>query len=84
MWVRTWHCFEHGLKATKTKAHATLADVDRGLSTHWERAANGHADALAKKGAALHPSTAQAAEELDALKLLVSEVCVWAGTQAGT
>ena len=35
----------------KTKGHATQRDLDIGISTHWEREANGHADRLAKKGA---------------------------------
>ena len=36
----------------KTKAHATAQDIVDGVSTRWEQKADGHADRLAKKGAA--------------------------------
>ena len=38
----------------KTLGHVTKADVEAGRSTEWEKAANGHADTYAKKGALLH------------------------------
>ena len=39
----------------KTKAHATQADVTRGVTTWWEMKCNGMADDLAKRGAKCHP-----------------------------
>ena len=39
MWGRVWASFDK-LEASKTKAHATVADVDAGRTTAWERLGN--------------------------------------------
>eukprot|EP00959_Pyramimonas_sp_CCMP1952_P245451 5130198-Pyramimonas_sp.AAC.1 len=81
MWSSVHAAFEGGLQVHKTKAHCSEADVTRGRTTAWERKANAIADALAKRGAGLHPSVEQAAREMAGLKLLGWEVGQWAGRQ---
>ena len=65
MHAKLWHAIwgilrdigvsPQGLTIMKTKAHATQADVARGVSTWWEMKCNGMADDLAKRGAKCHP-----------------------------
>ena len=71
--------FPSSVSAVKTLAHATLADIDKGLSTHWEKAANGHADRLAKLGASDHSLPEEAVKEFFGLLQLVREAARWAG-----
>ena len=80
LWAPFWANFTaEDFKAHKTKAHATAADVERGASTHWERTANAHADALAKKGAACHAVDKDALWLLLGLTEIVSGAVAWAG-----
>ena len=54
MWGHFHATYEQSdFTVVKTKAHATMTDIEQGLSSHWERAANNAADSYAKKGAAL-------------------------------
>ncbi len=76
-----WASFDH-LPASKTKAHATQADVERGATTDWERKANDHADRLAKQGAALHGVTDHMQLEYRSLASLAFQAARWATDQA--
>ena len=51
-------------------AHATGADVERGLTTFWETEANDHADKWAKAGARLHGDLGGAVRRMQGLKQL--------------
>ena len=54
LWGRYWAAFSgEDVVAYKTKAHTKESDVERGITTHWERRANAHADRYAKLGARL-------------------------------
>ncbi len=81
LWGPFWASFEAtDFQAHKTKAHTTVEDVDRGITTHWERKANAAADKYAKQGASLH-----AVPEPDrwlwyALDLIAKEAARWAGS----
>ena len=82
LWGPFWASFGPGdFQTSKTLAHATAADVDRGLTTHWERKANGEADRLAKIGAFVHRLPADALWTMRGLHLIASEVATWAGRQ---
>ena len=80
MWTRTHEYFADTLYTLhKVKAHATLADVESGLISHWERRGNQLADTHAKMGAALHIAPLH---ELDplliiGLNLIIKEASVW-------
>ena len=71
--------FEEGdVTVHKTLGHATLEDVERGKSTHWERKGNAAADALAKKGAAAHAFSDQQVGEYLALCGLARQAAIFA------
>jgi len=65
-----------------TKGHATPSDVDAGRSTHWERAANAHADKFAKDGARLHGFTDELVGEVRALLYFLERVAMFLGEMA--
>ena len=80
LWTKFWAQFEgEEVSATKTLAHATDNDIEQGKSTHWERAANGHADRLAKLGAADHVLPQETVDSFLGLAQLVKEAARWAG-----
>ena len=81
MWSSVHAVFEDGLTVHKTRAHCSEADVARGRTSAWERKANAIADALAKRGAASHPSVEKAASEIAGLRLLCKELGQWVGRQ---
>ena len=81
LWSRVWSSFNE-LRAHKTKAHATLLDVERGLSTEWERKANNFADGFAKQGAALHGLSADIELQYRSLASLAFQAARWAAEQA--
>ena len=77
---QVWAQFEgEEVAATKTLAHASDSDVEAGRSTCWERAANGHADRLAKLGAAAHELAQESVDNFLGLAQLVKEAAQWAG-----
>ena len=65
LWTAIWNILrdfgvgQSGLTVIKTKGHATTSDIERGLSTVWERKCNDMADHLAKLGARCHPVNEQ-------------------------
>ena len=68
----------------KTLGHATAKDVDLGLTTWWEKRANGHADRFAKMGARAHGFTAENELEVQVLSGFqvrlarhIGEVAAW-------
>ena len=63
----------------KTLAHATAADVAAGKTTEWERRGNGHADRLAKLGAAAHGVTQHHLNELAVLASVAYQASKRAG-----
>ena len=76
------HAAYEGLDFTveKVKAHASEADVDAGLISHWQRRGNWHADRLAKRGAALHELDEDKFYLLRGLEVLAHEAGDWAAT----
>ncbi len=81
LWARVWASFD-SIEAHKTKAHTSALDVERGLTTEWERTANGLADKFAKKGAALHGLSAHMELEYRTLASLTLQAAKWASEQA--
>ena len=80
MWSRFWAQFEgEDFSATKTLAHATLADIEQGCSTHWERNGNGHADRLAKLGMQEHGLNDDMVCSFFGFVQVVKEAGLWAG-----
>ncbi|MFM7978812.1 MAG: hypothetical protein ACKPKO_05800, partial [Candidatus Fonsibacter sp.] len=78
-WTKFWAQFEgEAVSARKTKAHASEADIAQGRSTYLEKAANGHADRLAKLGAGQHPLPADVVDQYRGLVQLVREAAGWA------
>ncbi len=59
LWSRFFAAFggDADVQVIKTRAHATLRDVEAGRATQWERRANEHTDRLAKRGAQAHGLT---------------------------
>ena len=52
IWRAFWAAFDaEDFTAHKTKAHCTVQQTHAGLTTWWERTANGHADRLCRQGA---------------------------------
>ena len=79
LWVRYFAAFDDGdIAVRKTRAHATLADVHRGVTTHSERRANGLADQFAKLGAGLHGTHDGHRASIKALALLAQMAVQWA------
>ena len=79
MWVKYFAAFDDGdIAVRKTRAHATLADVHRGVTTHSERRANGLADQFAKLGAGLHGTHDGHRASVKALALLAQMAVQWA------
>ena len=56
------------------KGHATLQDVEDGVTTAWARRGNQHADKFAKPGAAKHGQTKTQGEEVRAILDFQSQV----------
>ncbi len=81
LWSRVWSSFDE-LRARKTKAHSSLTDVDRGLTTVWERQGNSHADRLAKEGVVMHGVTEAIELQYRSLASLAFQAARWAGEQA--
>ena len=81
LWTRVWHAFDD-IVAHKTLAHASGQDVLSGRTTHRERMANGHADRLAKAGAAMCGLTPAIALEYRSLASLAWQAAKWAAEQA--
>jgi len=82
LWGPFWGAFEHGdLQVSKTLAHASIADVERGATTHWERNANNLADQFAKRGAMAHQVPVDSIWIYRGLMLIGREVASWAGRQ---
>ena len=79
LWSR-WHSSGLHSELHKTLAHATSADVEKGLTTEWERKGNNHADRLAKAGAKVHPLDIKHFREWKAFRQLAKEAAKWAGT----
>jgi len=50
MWSVIFAAHPEGVDMRKTKAHTSKLDVERGITTHWQRGGNEEADRLAKKG----------------------------------
>ena len=67
--------------ALKTKAHATLADVEAGRTTFFQKRGNDAADLFAKRGAGAHPSAAEAYQVTKACSLVAQEAVQWAVRQ---
>ncbi len=83
LWGPFWASFEPSdFRAHKTKAHTSLADVERGVTRHGERAANAAADQHAKLGAALHQLPEHDIWMYHALEFIAKEAAIWAGTLA--
>ena len=80
IWSRVWAAFDH-LAVTKTKAHASKADVSRGTTTEWQRKGNGHADRFADLGAAEHGLAPNSIHEYKILGSLAYQAARWAGEQ---
>ena len=80
LWSRVWAAFEE-IWACKTKAHASIADVHRGVTTFWERRGNDNADRLAKKGAHMHGLTDAAVAEYHGIRSLAYQAARWAAEQ---
>ncbi len=82
LWTKYWAQFAgEDVASQKTLAHATEADIEQGRSTYWERRANGHADRLAKRGAADHGLTDLHVEHFLGLAQIAKEAARWAGEQ---
>ena len=80
LWGPFFAAFEVGdYEVFKTKAHATLRDVEEGKTTHWERRANNEADKLAKLGARCHIVNEEDIWLLRAMRQIVFEAATWAG-----
>ena len=80
LWGPFWASFEPSdFKASKTKAHTTAQDVERGVTTHWERAANKLADDYAKLGASYHNITDDDRLLHQALTAIAKEAAIWSG-----
>ena len=76
LWQRYMTAFEdEDVRAVKTLAHASRADVQAGRTTEWERFGNSMADELAKKGAQLHGLTEEHDGIIDGCALLTKELC---------
>ena len=80
LWGRVWASFDE-LQAHKTRAHCSAADVERGITTHWERAGNQHADRYAKEGVALHGLCPHHIFEYQALASIAYQAARWAADQ---
>ena len=69
----------------KTKGHTTAKDIADGVSTRWEQKANGHADRLAKRGAAFGLPPGNEVQQYLALQGLAKEAAWYsAKIQAAT
>lgn len=80
LWEPFWSAFDPAeVKAFKTKAHCTSMDVERGLTTAWERKANAGADKFAKKGARVNCVPDVEVLLYKGLKLVAKEAASWAG-----
>jgi hypothetical protein len=80
LWSRVWAAFDR-LRVTKTKAHASAGDIERGVTTTWQRQGNEHADKFAKQGAAQHDLPRKAVQEYKALANLAFQAARWSGVQ---
>ena len=78
-WGQFWAAFQRSdINMHKTKAHCTRADIDAGVTTEWEFAANRSADEFAKKGAALHGVDSTFYELWRGLEVCAREAAAWA------
>ena len=82
LWGRFFSAFDgEEAEAHRTKAHATMADVEANRTTLFEKNGNDAADSFAKLGAGLHPSADLAVEVVQACALVVREAVKWAVEQ---
>ena len=80
LWGPFWAAFEPtDVVAVKTKAHCSALDVERGLTTEWERKANASADKYAKQGARINGVPKAEVWLYKGLKLIAGEAAGWAG-----
>jgi hypothetical protein len=81
MWCKFFEQFEEGdYEAHKTLAHPSAKDIEAGKTTAWEMRGNGHADRLAKRGAAFHSIPEQIVGDYFGFMHLVKAAATWAGT----
>ena len=83
LWTKVWTRVER-LNIIKTKAHATMEDCDKGLSTEWERRGNSWADHFAKLGAAMHPCSQQIQDQLEGFRAVQAAHLQWISLQEAT
>ena len=82
LWTRFWAAYDSGdFECVKTKARTSLMDVEKGVTTHWQRKGNMLADKYAKLGARDHGLTDEHMDMYSGLRSLAVEAARWAGDQ---
>ena len=81
LWGQVWAQFEvSDIQGHKTKGHATMQDIEKGISTHWEKRGNDTADTFAKQGAAVHLHSASDMDLVTGLGLVAHHAGLWNGS----
>ena len=80
LWDEIWQHYAE-LRVNKTKAHATAAHIEQGITNKWEMQGNELADEHAKLGVELHGINAQQYLEIRALSKIAYHAAKWAAIQ---
>ena len=83
MWKQFWTVVNdfgsEAITVNKVKAHATQLMVESGVVSAVDRWGNSQADDAAKRGAAMHPSIAQARKDMQTSRFVAASCVQWLG-----